>query len=235
MNLKYTLLLTAFFSILINTTGFSQVSEIKIKFIGNCGLYMTDGVQNIYVDFPYKSGAYNYMEFDDAELDSIRDNSIFIFTHKHADHYSKKNLRKVLKKKKGQTYGPWNIDELLKLSESIPDFSIEAFKTEHKVFGFSFKHYSFLINWHGKRIYLSGDTGKTGAISKIANIDWAFIPYWLYKNAKDENVKIDAKMVGIYHLYPVEVPPAKKIFKDIETHRPLTEQGETITIPIQAD
>ena len=51
---------------------------------------MTDGNLNVYTDFPYKSGTYNYMEFDSSELDSIKDNSIFIYTHKHADHYSKK-------------------------------------------------------------------------------------------------------------------------------------------------
>ena len=26
------------------------------------------------------------MEFDKSELDSIKDNSIFLFTHKHPDH-----------------------------------------------------------------------------------------------------------------------------------------------------
>ena len=28
------------------------------------GLYLTDGDLNIYVNFPYKSGTYTYMEFD---------------------------------------------------------------------------------------------------------------------------------------------------------------------------
>ena len=218
---------------LFSFSSFSQIKEIQIEFIGNCGLHMTDGTTNFYIDFPYKSGAFNYMEFENAELDSIKDNSIFIFTHKHSDHYSKKNLKKVLKEKKGQTYGPWNIAELGQLGETIPDFSIKAFKTEHKVFGISFKHYSYLINWHGKKIYLSGDTGKTETIGKISDIDWAFIPYWLYKNAKDQNVLIDAKMVGIYHLYPVEVAPAEQIFQNSEDHYPLTKQGERISIKIE--
>ena len=50
--------------ILASNLGFAQGKEIRIKFIGNCGLYMTDGETNIYSDFPYKSGAFNYMEFD---------------------------------------------------------------------------------------------------------------------------------------------------------------------------
>lgn len=87
--------------------GFCQSNEIKIKFIGNCGLYLTDGNSNIYIGFPYKSGAHNYMEYDKSEIDNVkRENSTFIFTHKHADHYSKS----LLKKMEGNKYGPWNID-----------------------------------------------------------------------------------------------------------------------------
>jgi len=41
--------------------GFSQSNEIIIKFIGNCGLHMTDGESNFYIDFPYKQHAYRWM------------------------------------------------------------------------------------------------------------------------------------------------------------------------------
>ena len=90
-----------FVFILISNLGFSQANEIKIKFISNCGLFMTDGTTNIYTDFPYRSGAFIYDKYDPSELDSIQENSIFIFTHKHGDHYSKKNMRIVLKNKNG--------------------------------------------------------------------------------------------------------------------------------------
>lgn len=69
---------------------FSQTNEIRIQFIGNCGLSMSDGKSNLYIDFPYKSGAYGYMKYESIEIDSIKDNSTFLFTHRHADHYSKK-------------------------------------------------------------------------------------------------------------------------------------------------
>jgi len=42
------------------------------------------------------------MEFDASELDSIKENSIFIFTHKHSDHYSNKSIKKVIKEKGGK-------------------------------------------------------------------------------------------------------------------------------------
>lgn len=202
---------------------FSQSNEIMIRFIGNCGLYMTDGESGFYIDFPYKSGAYNYMEYDRSEIDSIKPKSIFIFTHRHADHYSEK----ILKKLNGQKFGPWNISELEKLCESIPNFEIKAFKTEHKIYGISCKHYSYLIIWHGKKIYISGDTGELEDVNKIKDIDWAFINPWLYMNAQNDKVPIDAKKIGMYHLYPDqkidgEIPNNLLILKN---------QGEKINIP----
>ncbi len=204
--------------------GFSQSNEIKIRFIGNCGLYMTDGNLNIYTDFPYKSGAFNYMEYDRSELDSIKGNSIFIFTHRHPDHYSGKTLKRILKTKKGRSYGPWNISKLGSLRDTLSDFSIQAFKTKHR---FTFHHYSYLITWHGKKIFISGDTESADTIGKINNMEWAFVPSWVILDAKERNIKIDTKMYGLYHLYPnqqiiTETPDKIKI---------INIQGEVISIP----
>lgn len=66
--------------------GFSQTKEISIRFIGNCGLHLSDGVTNIYTDFPYKSGAHDFMEYDGAELYSLKEKVYFIFTHKLSKH-----------------------------------------------------------------------------------------------------------------------------------------------------
>ncbi|RYM34905.1 MBL fold metallo-hydrolase [Brumimicrobium glaciale] len=196
----YTLLSFAL-GMLLSFTGLAQSNEIKIKFIGNCGLYMTDGDLNIYSDFPYKSGAYGYMEFDNSELDSIKENSIFIFTHKHADHYSGKNMRKTLRAKGGKKYGPSNIKKLKKFADSNPDFEIQTFKTKHR---FSFSQYSYLITWHRKKIFLSGDTESAETIGEIKNMDMAFLPSWIFIDAKEKDIKIDAKRIGLYHLYPNE-------------------------------
>ena len=202
---------------------FCQSNEIKIKFIGNCGLYLTDGNSNLYIDFPYKSGAHNYMEYDKSEIDNVKkENSTFIFTHKHADHYSKS----ILNKMEGNKYGPWNIDQIEKIKNSIPNFTIESFKTEHKVFGISFKHYSYLIVWHNKRIYISGDTENADTVSKINKIDWLFAPVWLLSDAKEKNIKIDAEKIGLYHIGQKD---------NITTKNPkihlLNKSGEIIIIP----
>lgn len=214
---------------LLTTLVFSQSKEIKIEFLGNCGLYLTDGTTNIYTDFPYKSGAHGYMEFDESELDSIKENSIFVFTHKHADHYSDKNIKKVIKEKGGKKYGSWNIEELKNLEKSVPNLSIQVYKTAHK---WSSKHYSYLITWHNKRIFLSGDTESAETIGTIKNIDWAFVPYWILLDAKENAIKIDAKMFGIYHLAMVQIPSAKENYDEIAHIKPLVEQGEVFYIKL---
>jgi len=229
MNLLYNRILSILVLTLFSNIGFSQLNSIEIEFIGNCGLYMTDGKNNIYVDFPYKSGAYNYMEFDKSELDSIKQNSIFIFTHKHADHFSGKNMRDVLKEKGGIKFTPWKSKKLIKYVEKIPELDIEIFKTKHK---FSLKHVSYLITWHGKRIYLSGDTTDPETIGGLENIDWAFLPYWILNKAYKQEIEIDAKMFGVYHIATVQIPSAKKNYKGIDNVKPMINQGKKIKIEL---
>ena len=212
--------------------GFSQTKNIKIAFMGNCGLHMTDGVTDFYIDFPYKSGAHGYMEFDDTALDGIKENAIFIFTHKHADHFSKKHLKKVMKVKGGQAFGVSNISALEQLGTTLPDFDIQAYKTDHTVFGISFRHYSYLITWHNKKIYVSGDTTHPETIGKLEGIDLAFVPYWILKNAKAQHITIDAKMFAIYHLHPDQIPSAKKNWDTIDHMKPMVNQGDIITIAV---
>lgn len=207
----------------ISNFGFSQSNEIEIKFIGNCGLYLTDGKSNLYIDFPYKSGAYGYMEYDQTEIDSIKENSIFLFTHRHADHYSKKILKQIRSKHNGRVFGNWNTQNFEKLNNAIGDFKIETLKTKHR---FTYKHYSYLITWHGKRIYLSGDTETAETIATVKNINWAFVPYWIMLDAKEKNLKIDTEKFGIYHLYPnqeISNSTPEKILL-------LNKQGEVIKI-----
>jgi hypothetical protein len=221
-NIRFLLLLC-----LLSTEVFSQKQTISIRFIGNCGLHLTDGTTNFYIDFPYKSGAHDYMEYDASEVQNIKANAIFIFTHRHADHYSKK----LWKKHRGQKFDPYNTEKLEQLSKQIPEFSIQSFRTQHKVFGISFKHYSYLITWHGKKIYLSGDTETSDTFAKQENIDYAFVPVWLLLDANEKglNYRSISKLFYIYHIGP----------KDSITLQPnenqlklLNKQGEVIRIEL---
>lgn len=210
-----------------SNSTFSQTSEIKIRFIGNCGFSMTDGISNIYIDFPYKSGAHNYMEYELSELDSVKVNPIFIYTHKHSDHFSGKLVRKLAKKLGGKIYNPWNIKELLKLNNKLKDFTIEVFKTKHR---FSINHYSYLATWHNKRIFISGDAEHAETIAVLKDIDYAFIPVWILMDANEKGIKLGnvSKMFAIYH-----IGPGDRITNDIKDPKIklLNKQGEIITIP----
>jgi L-ascorbate metabolism protein UlaG (beta-lactamase superfamily) len=204
----------------------TQTNEITIRYIGNCGLHMTDGTHHIYTDFPYKSGAHHYAEYPDSELDSIREGSYFLFTHNHTDHYYKWKAKKIAKRKNAKMYGKRNIEELDKISAIIPGLTITAFKTGHR---FSFAHYSYLITWHNKKIYLSGDTETAETILSMKDLDCAFIPAWLFGKIIDSNQKsilLDAKSIGIYHIGPKD---------DVRINWPsvrmFTQRGETQTIP----
>lgn len=217
---KTILLLTCLY---VSVSSYSQAPVINVRMIGNCGLEMTDGTSTIYFDFPYKSGAHKYMTYEPSELDSMKPNSVLIFTHRHADHYSKKLVNRVRSKHHGMVFGNWNTKELIRLGDSIPDFTIQAFKTSHL---FTVRHYSYLIVWHGKRIYVSGDTGDWTIPTTLKNLDWAFMNPWIFMNAQNAKAKVDAKMIGIYHLYPFQ-----KLQDTIPSHILfLKKQGEIISI-----
>ncbi|MNJ83617.1 Beta-lactamase superfamily domain protein [compost metagenome] len=213
--------------ILFLNSAHSQTNEITVRFIGNCGLYMTDGNSNIYLDFPYKSGAHNYMEYNLAELDSVKDHPVFIYTHKHSDHFSGKLVRRLSKKLGGQIFTPGNAKSLTKLNHELKDFSIETLQTKHR---FSFNHYSYLITWHNKKFFISGDTENSEVIASLKDLDWAFVPIWLLIDAKEKGMKLYtlSKMFAVYH-----IGPRDKITTDGTNPqlKLLDKQGEIITIP----
>ena len=78
------------------------------------------------------------------------------------------------------------------------NFILATFENKHR---FTFKHYSYLITWHGKKIYFSGDTESASTIASVEQIDWAFIPTWIWQDAKENNLQINATKVAIYHLF----------------------------------
>jgi L-ascorbate metabolism protein UlaG (beta-lactamase superfamily) len=182
--------------------SFAQNEKIEITFLGNCGFFMTDGNLNIYVDFPYKSGAYGYMTYSHGLLDSIHANSVFLYTHGHADHYSKKAFKKTNQK----LYGPWTVKLLVgkkrkykldELNDSLPGFLITEYKTKH---GLSYKHLSYLVEWNKKRIYISGDTHVADTLASAKNLDLVFAAPWVLYDAMEKDFKINAEKIIPYHL-----------------------------------
>ena len=206
------------------TFATAQDHAITVRFIGNCGLYLTDGTLDVYTDFPYRSGAFGYMEYPVSELDSIRPNATHLFTHRHPDHYSKK----LVKHLSGTAYGPWKVAKKRKADLSLPEyataeFRVEAFKTKHR---FAHHHYSYLITWHGKRIYINGDAENPETISKQEPMDLAFVPVWILQGAQEQNMKIACNRFAVYHLYPND-----KVTTDDPKIQLLFTQGEVLSVP----
>jgi len=195
------LYLTAALSIISIFSLAQQIGKIEVTFIGNCGFFMSDGNLNLYVDFPYKSGAYSCMAYDSGHLDSIRDHSIFLFTHGHADHYNRKLFRQTHQK----LYAPYPVRlwlsakrkyTLQELNDSMPNFQITEFVTKHK---YSLKHYSYLVTWNNKRIFLSGDTETADRLCTMHDLDLVIAPTWAIQDANSRDLKIDTKKIIICH------------------------------------
>jgi hypothetical protein len=124
--------------VLITTTFCTAQSRtITVRFIGNCSLHMSDGLLDVNVDFPYKSGAYGYMIYPRSEINSIK--ATHIFTHRHPDH----DRNKLVKKLNGVLPGPWKVkkwprDDLSAPAQSAAPFALETFSTKHR---FARHHY----------------------------------------------------------------------------------------------
>ena len=82
------------------------------------------------------------------------------------------------------------------LNDTVPEFSIQYFKTPHS---FSLKHYSYLIIWHGKRIYVSGDTHDKEHLLALKNLDVAIVNPWLLIDISDNKQKIDTRKIILCH------------------------------------
>ncbi len=75
------------------------------------------------------------------------------------------------------------------------DIRIEAVETPHARIG----HSSYLVTWHGLRLYFTGDTDSTERLLAMKNLDAAFVSPWLLEAVAEQKARIDAKQVVVYH------------------------------------
>jgi hypothetical protein len=100
------------------------------------------------------------------------------------------------------------------------DVTIEAFETPHAGIG----HASYLVTWHGRRLYFTGDTDSVDRLLAVRNLDAAFVSPWLLEKVAKQKGRIDARQVVCYHQQAGEDVPA---FQD----RIVPKQGETLALP----
>jgi hypothetical protein len=67
------------FILLITARGLSQTNEIRINFISNCRLHMTDGINAIYAYFHDQLRAFIYNKLNPPELNSLKKASFLFY------------------------------------------------------------------------------------------------------------------------------------------------------------
>jgi L-ascorbate metabolism protein UlaG (beta-lactamase superfamily) len=81
---------------------------------------------------------------------------------------------------------------------------VEAFPTPHG----DIDHASYLVTWHGLRLYFTGDTDSIDQLLAMKNLDYAFVSPWLIGKVEAQKGRIDARTVICYHHRADEKIPA---------------------------
>ena len=171
-----------------------QPVELRARFIGNMSFAITDGTTTVMSDFPYQSGYSSYMTYPASEIQSPTTETISLITHRHADHWEASLFQRT----------NWKVVAPVDVVLSVPvdrrldpkslkgPLRIEPLETPHAGIG----HNSYVVTWHGRRLYFTGDTDDVTALLATKQLDVAFVSPWLYKQAAG---RIDAKRIVIYH------------------------------------
>jgi L-ascorbate metabolism protein UlaG (beta-lactamase superfamily) len=86
--------LSATIVILLAAAAPAAGPTLQARFLGNAAFEISDGETTLLTDFPYRSGAFGYMEYDPSEL-RARPRSVCLITHAHADHFDASLVAKV--------------------------------------------------------------------------------------------------------------------------------------------
>jgi L-ascorbate metabolism protein UlaG (beta-lactamase superfamily) len=202
---------------------------LHARFIGNMAYAITDGTTTLFTDFPYESGYSVYMEYDPREIRSATKDSVALVTHRHGDHWDRglfaRTGWRVIAPEDALTDVP-----AARIVRALPvepasatitfgSVAIEAVPTPHANIG----HYSYLVTWHGRRLYFTGDTDNVDQLLATKNVDVAFLSPWLFERLARDGRRLDAKRIVIYHhTADARIPECR------DTCR-VPRQGETLT------
>jgi L-ascorbate metabolism protein UlaG (beta-lactamase superfamily) len=203
-------------------TTLAEAQKLDFTFIGNMAFAITDGKTTLYTDFPYQSGAFGYMSYDFASIPKAA-GALCLVTHGHLDHFDPllfANMDAVL-------IAPPSVEAKVAAKRRIPFgprmhyrvLEIEAVTTPHG----NVEHASYLITWHGLRLYFTGDTEDTKALLAARDLDVAFVSPWLVEAVAKENGRIDARRVVVYHHHADEKVAGLQ-------DRKVPKQGETFVL-----
>jgi L-ascorbate metabolism protein UlaG (beta-lactamase superfamily) len=206
-------------------TGTGAV-PLRATFIGNMAFAITDGKTTLYTDFPYQSGYAGYMTYDFASVPKAP-GALCLVTHGHLDHFDPSLFAKM----DAKLIAPPSVEARVASDRSIPFaprmhfrvLEIEALTTPHG----NVEHASYLVTWHGRRLYFTGDTDSVDPLLAMKDLDYAFVSPWLLGMVAERKGRIDARTVVCYHHTPAEtVPPVQ--------NRIVPKPGETLTLEAAA-
>jgi len=187
---------------------------------------ISDGKTTLFTDFPYEPGAFGYMRYDFAAVHQpAPGDSLCLITHGHRDHFD----ASLFAKTSAKIVAPPTLASTLPADRVLPfsakivyrDLTIEPIRTPHG----DIEHFSYLVTWHGRRLYFTGDTDRYDDLVSRHGLDDAFVSPWLLAAIVRNGKSIDARRVIVYHHKPDEaiarLPSAFVV---------VPRQGETIAL-----
>jgi L-ascorbate metabolism protein UlaG (beta-lactamase superfamily) len=210
------------FILLAATRSAATPPPLTARFIGNMAFAITDGSTTLFTDFPYQSGAFGYMSYSAAEVAPAR-HAVCLITHSHLDHFDPSLFAKM----DAKVIAPPALAATLPADRVIPfgpkivydDMTVEPIRTPHG----SIEHDSYLVTWHGLRLYFTGDTDAFDDLVSRRALDYAFVSPWLLRATAEKKVRIDARRVIVYHHKAGEtIPPFPNAV--------VPKQGETLRL-----
>ena len=204
--------------------SWSQRPVLEARFIGNMAFAISDGRVTVMTDFPYESGYSRYMTYAASEIRSSTPATLSLITHRHGDHWKPE----LLVKTDWQVAGPIDVVAAVPAHRVLPltgptmfgPVRIEPIATPHARIG----HYSYIVTWHDKRLYFSGDTEDAASLLEAGSLDVAFVSPWIYRAALRSGRALDVKRIVIYHHESGESVP------ECRERCVVPVQGDTLTI-----
>jgi len=197
-----------------------QAAELRARFIGNEAFEITDGKVTLLSDFPYRSGYSIYMTYAEEEI-HLRENSICLITHRHGDHFEPELAPKIGCRVVAAPEIANKLDNAEAVRDGVEvqthDVTIEAIGTPHA----DLEHFSYLVTWHGLRLYFVGDTETPEHIRD--NLDVLFVSPWLLRTMERSGIDPPAKKIVVYHHAANEKVDCKRCI--------VPEQGARLTLP----
>ena len=203
--------------------------DLTATFLGNQAFRITDGETTLFTDFPYESGAYGYMTWDETLLEPVA-GSYCLITHEHRDHFASEMVERL----DCTVVGPASVVRLLEGDGIAVDaevvtlgpMTITPLDTPHNV-----EHRSYRVEWGRISMYFTGDTETVDVLSNQAPLDILFSSPWLFDSANRRGALPAVGQVIIYHhSQGQEVPSCQSCEGGAEcTSCTVPAQGEAFT------